>query len=85
MSVRYHQFSFRKNPNLHKQEDRDPITSITLNEMQIKRFSKLEEITEMHESVTYYWPKVRIFGALDAFIMDGENHECYGLQMTINK
>ena len=53
--------------------------------MQIKRFSNLKEITKVGESVTYYWPMSRIFGALDAFILDCKNHKCCGLQMTINK
>ena len=48
-------------------------------------FSTLDEISVNPQCFTYFWPRSRTFGALDAFILDGKNMKCYGLQMTLNR
>lgn len=52
--------------------------------MPIVRFSTLDEICALPRCLTYYRPTSRTFGALNAFILDGKNTRCYGLQMTLN-
>lgn len=53
--------------------------------MQIVRFSTLEEIRQvLSNALTYYRPKSSKFKWLDAFILDGKTHTCFGLQMTTN-
>ncbi|POM72878.1 Crinkler (CRN) family protein, partial [Phytophthora palmivora] len=51
-------------------------------EMQTVRFTTLDKL-QLAQGWTYYRPTSKTFGALDAFISDG--NECYGLQMTLNK
>jgi hypothetical protein len=53
-------------------------------DMQIIKFSTLDEICTIPQALTYYQPLSSTFGALDAFILDGINKICYGLQITIN-
>jgi hypothetical protein len=50
----------------------------------IVHFSTLADIPVLSPGLTYYQPKSKIFGAVDAFILDGDNKCCYGLQMTLN-
>jgi hypothetical protein len=50
----------------------------------IIHFSTLADIPVLSPGLTYYQPKSKIFGAVDAFILDGDNKRCYGLQMTLN-
>ncbi|KUF84719.1 Crinkler (CRN) family protein [Phytophthora nicotianae] len=51
-------------------------------EMEMVRFAALDKL-KLAESWTYYRPTSKSFGALDAFIWDGQS-KCYGLQMTLN-
>ncbi|POM67835.1 Crinkler (CRN) family protein, partial [Phytophthora palmivora] len=50
-------------------------------EMQTVRFTALDKL-QLAQGWTYYRPTSKTFGALDAFISDG--NKCYGLQMTDN-
>jgi hypothetical protein len=53
-------------------------------DMQIIKFSTLDEVCTLPLALTYYQPLSSTFDALDAFILDGVNKICYGLQITIN-
>jgi hypothetical protein len=51
----------------------------------IVHFSTLADIPVLSPGLTYYQSKSKIFDAVDAFILDGDNKRCYGLQMTLNR
>jgi hypothetical protein len=79
--------------NLHKQQTlqfRSLLATKVCNDliipqdMRLVRFSALNEIRNVPRGLTYYQPTSRNFSPLDAFILDGTNSRCYGLQMTIN-
>lgn len=48
------------------------------------QFSRLSEVHEISQQMTYLQPRLqKTFGAIDALIIDGVQHKCYGMQMTI--
>ncbi|GMF27500.1 unnamed protein product [Phytophthora lilii] len=60
-----------------------PVERLTIpDNMETVRFAAFDQL-KLARNWTYYRPTSRTFGALDAFIWDG-NSACYGLQMTVN-